>query len=173
MRMSSTRFAATALVIAALGLATGGCSSTKAPSFRVTDAQLASRTAETSVIVVTIEGENPNPDALPLYAVHYSASVDGRRVLSSVERSPERTLARFSKGSFTVPIVVSNDQIGGPVALVEVDGSVVYQLPGTIAQVFFDNDIRRPSEPFAGELSVNLDATVVAPMVTPPPTPAG
>ncbi len=144
-----------------VGLALGACASHHAPSFRVSGAELVEQTADTSVILVTIEGENPNPDALPLYAVYYSASVDGRRVLSSVERSPERTLPRFSTGSFTIPVVVSNDQIAGPVARVEVSGLVVYQVPGTVAQVFFDNDIRRPSEPFAGEQSVSLDATVV------------
>ncbi|MCA9305543.1 MAG: LEA type 2 family protein [Phycisphaerales bacterium] len=149
--------------IGILGLLPGACSTHKAPTFRVIDAQLASRTESASTILVTIEGENPNRDELPLYAVHYRASVDGETMMSGVERSPQRTLPRFSTGSFTIPVIVPNERLGGPVARVSIDGSVVYQVPGTIAQVFFDNEIRRPRAPVHGEHAVNLSATVPLP----------
>lgn len=152
-----------ALFIAALALPLAGCSSHKAPTFRVIDAQIASQTESATTILVTVEGENPNADELPLYAMHYSASVNGDTMMSGVERSPQRTLPRFSTGSFTIPVIVPNDRLSGPVARVWIDGSVIYQLPGTIAQVFFDNDIRRPSAPVQGEQSVDLGATVPMP----------
>lgn len=139
-----------------------GCAGHKPPTFEVTGATLASRSAESSIILVTIEGENPNPDALPLYSIRYRASAgDGDAAGSfAAERSPERTIPRFSRGSFTVPVILANDQLSGPVGSIDLSGTVVYQVPGTIAEVFFDNDIRRPSAKVEGSASVLLDATV-------------
>lgn len=139
-----------------------GCAGHKPPTFAVTGATLASRTAESSIVMVTIEGENPNPEALPLYSVRYRGSAgDGEGSASfAAERSPERTIPRFSRASFTVPVILANDALTGPVGRIDLSGTVVYQVPGTIAEVFFDNDIRRPSAKVEGTASVLLDATV-------------
>lgn len=144
-------------------MAMASCGAHKAPTFRVTRAELGPQSPEAAIILVTIEGENPNPDPLPLYEMTYRATVSGHPQTPTVDRSPERTIPRFGRTTFRVPVVVPPGQLAGPAATVRLDGAVVYQLPGTIAQVFFDNDIRRPSVHVSGEQSVLLDATVPAP----------
>lgn len=143
-----------------------GCAGHQAPTFRVIGAEAGPASPDATVLLVTIEGANPNPDPLPLYSIRYRAVAaapdqdSASAPVFAAERSPERTIPRFGTASFTVPVVIPNDRLLTPTQAITLTGSVVYQVPGTIAEVFFDNDIRRPSAPVAGGAEALTDATV-------------
>ncbi len=103
--------------------------------------ELSERTAEAHVLMFTVEGENPNREAMPLRTVRYSLAVDGRRVFQG-DRSAQATLPPFGKQRFEVPAVVL-----GPYSYEGVSyrfgGTVEYLEPGTIAEILFDSNVRR------------------------------
>jgi hypothetical protein len=72
-----------------------------------------------------------------------------------------------------VPVAVPSGRVDAarlPVAEYRVTGSVTYELPGTIAELFFDSNIRRPSQGFTEAGSFAPEASVpVSPAQEAPP----
>jgi len=149
------------IVCLALGLGVsgvGGCASYSPPSFRITDVQLVERSTDAALIIFTIEGDNPNREQLPLDTVRYSMTLDGRAPFSA-QRSAEATLPGFGTQVFTIPVSITDASGGLPSEKIgyTISGTVEYRLPGSIADLLFDNDIRKPTQAF-GE-SGSLDFT--------------
>lgn len=146
----------------------GGCSGLREPTFKVSGVGVTEESAEATVLTFRVTGENTNGEALPLREVRYSLSLDGRRVFSG-QRSAEATLQRFGTQTIDLPatVLASNggDALSGEVPYT-LSGEVVYEVPGTIAEVLFDAQIRRPTARFAqsGRLDFGaLERPVVGP----------
>jgi len=145
----------------------GGCGRHQAPPLEVQQVAITEQTAEAVVVSFVIRASNRNSEPLPLRDVRYSMSVNGRQVFEAV-RSGEATIPRFGQTEFTVPVALTlgegRDLPDGPVGQVpyELNGTVEYLLPGTIAEVLFDSDIRRPKASFSE--SGRLDFTATPPM---------
>jgi len=142
---TAVRFAA--LALAALLIA--GCRSFESPAFEITGVEMSERTGDTALIRFTVRGENPNREQLPLETVRYTVSIQGHPPFTA-RRSAQATLPGFRTQSFTVPVAISRED--GPIPEGRVDysirGTVAYRLPGSIADLLFDNAIRRPRAPF-------------------------
>jgi len=140
------------------------------------DIYLSDATPDATILDVLIEGTNTNKEPLPLWEIGYTMSVDGAQV-ATARRSPEATIPGHGTQVFQIPVavpssVVSPDRL--TVGSYRISGSVTYELPGTIAQLFFDSNIRRPSQPFAeaGSFDVERPVEIVAPPVIAEPPPA-
>jgi hypothetical protein len=119
------------------------------------------------VLTFTLLGENPNKSPLPLRQVSYSLSLDGKHVFQGT-RSAQATLPAKGSQALTLPVSIPND-VGagkgaegagadepppaGAKAKYRIAGSIEYQLPGSIAELLFDSQIRRPKAGF-GESGV-------------------
>ena len=154
--MRTTTTLATLALAAAATLT--GCTGARAPSFRITDVQLVQRSADASLVLFTVEGDNPNRQQLPLDTVRYTMTLEGRSPFTA-QRSAQATLPGFGTQTFTVPVAIRDAEGGLPEgkASYSITGSVEYRLPGSIADLLFDNDIRKPTQAF-GE-SGTLDFT--------------
>lgn len=154
--MRTTRTAAAALALAPLTLA--ACTGVTPPTFRITGVELVERSADASLVLFTVEGDNPNRQQLPLDTVRYTMTLEGRAPFTA-QRSAQATLPGFGTQTFTVPVAITDDAGGVPTGKsgYSISGNVEYRIPGSIADLLFDNDIRRPTQPF-GE-SGTLDFT--------------
>ncbi|GAB4545926.1 MAG: hypothetical protein Tsb0013_04180 [Phycisphaerales bacterium] len=132
-----------------------GCTGAQAPSFRVVEAQLTEESSDGYVVTFTLEGENRNGFGLPLREVEYRLSLEGEEVFVG-RRSAEATLPAGSTGLVTLPVSVAfGEGVGLPASMgYELSGRVTYVLPGAIAELLFDNEIRKPTVGFIerGEL---------------------
>lgn len=132
----------------------GGCTGATAPTFRVLDASLTSETEDGYVVTFTLEGENANGFELPLREVEYRLELEGEEVFTG-RRSAEVTLPADSTGEVMLPVSVAFEEGRGlPASMAySLSGRVTYELPGAIAELLFDNRIRKPRVGF-GERGV-------------------
>lgn len=142
-----------ALSILGLALSALVCASCslKPPTFAVADIAISDSTPEATILQIKLLGENPNSEPTPLYEIQYSMTVDGKAI-ESARRSPEVTIPAHGSQEFVFPVVIpvtTIDPARLAVAAYRVSGSVTYILPGSIAELFFDSNIRRPSQGFA------------------------
>ena len=138
------------LGLAASALVCASCS-LKPPTFAVADIAIADSTPEATILQITLLGENTNSEPTPLYEIQYSMTIDGT-VVESARRSPQATIPAHGSQEFVFPVAVpvtAIDPARLAVAAYRVSGSVTYILPGTITELFFDSNIRRPSQNFA------------------------
>lgn len=146
-------FAPKLLVIATSALL-AGCAVYEDPVFRITGVEMAQRTDEAALIRFTVEGDNPNRDQLPLEEVRYTVEIEGHPPFDA-RRSAQATLPGFRTQSFTLPVAITTET--GPIpdgrVAYSIRGTVAYRLPGSIADLLFDNEIRKPRAPF-GESGV-------------------
>lgn len=151
---------ALALPFAAL-LLTGCGASYSAPKLRVTNATVTERTDAGVVLNITVEADNANEEALPLREVRYDVFVGDRKVFSG-NRSPEATLRRFGTQQVTLPAVIAlapGESAPAGSANYRIQGTLVYVTPGSIAEILFENDIRKPTISFSDGGQVDLSAT--------------
>jgi len=153
--------------LAASTLALQACSAgASPPRFTIESARIAEVTDEGVVVVFDLEGQNPNPFALPLREVRYTVSIDGQRVFQG-ERIARATLPRLATQRVTLPAAFTREQAdrAGLISTATNDtttnatnarlrGSLVYELPGSIAEIFFDAGLRRPRAPFSAEATL-------------------
>lgn len=139
------------LTLAPIALALGGCSSYSDPSIKVLEARAAERSAEGVVLNFVVEGSNPNDVALPLRSVQYSVFVNDQRVFDGV-RSPEATLRRFGTREIELPAAIPAGQVPAldSTTTYRIEGVMEYTTPGALAELLFDNDLRRPKVTFSG-----------------------
>lgn len=135
----------------ALTLALVGCGATP-PALRVVDARMVERTDEGTLLVFTLEGENPNAVGLPLREVRYSLALDGERVFEGT-RTAEATLPRRGVQRFELPAPIPAGEGGlRGVSRYRLAGTVWYIEEGqTLAELMFDLRLRQPSVMFADE----------------------
>ncbi|HBS29585.1 MAG TPA: hypothetical protein DEB06_09095 [Phycisphaerales bacterium] len=156
-------------LIAAGALSLGACSSPAPPTFRVASVAVTDESPEAAVLTFRLLGENTSDRALPLRTVSYTLALDGRPVFQG-ERSAEVTLNRFGAQSVDLPVTLltgaDRPALEGEVPYT-LSGSIVYEVPGTIAEVLFDARLRRPSAGFSqsGRLDFSaLDRPITGPM---------
>ena len=133
--------------LAASCLAMGGCWSTPAPTISVVGMTPGDSTPDGSLLIVELEAQSTAEDQLPLTEVRYTVSRDGKQVFSGF-RSPQATLRRFGTQRLLLPAVVPGGIGAGGVY--EVEGTMTYVEPGTIAGVLFDFGVRTPTVDFSG-----------------------
>jgi hypothetical protein len=159
--LPSTSLILPLILSTACALMSGGCgSSYAAPKLRVTNATVAERTDAGVVLDFTVEADNVNEEALPLREVRYDVYVDQRKVFSGY-RSPEATLRRFGTQQVRLPAVIATGPGQTPpsgTASYRVVGTLVYFTPGSIAEILFENDLRKPSVSFSEDGQVDLSA---------------
>lgn len=138
-------------LVACASLLTGCFSNPKPPTFKVVDVAVTDRSAEGLVVTITVEGTNPNPDPLPLDDVSYSLDLQGRPSLSTT-RSAEAELPGFGTQRVRLPIAIPLGE-SAPEPNGQSDyrfsATMLYRVPGSIAEYFFDTGVRRPSVGFA------------------------
>lgn len=131
----------------------GGCASPAPPTFELADVYTLPEGPDGRVVVFVVEGVNDSASALPLRDVRYSASLDGGESVS-VRRGARATLPAKGSQTFELPVPVAGD--AGVVGAYELRGSVEYQVPGALADLLFDNNLRRTRAGFS--FSGRLDA---------------
>jgi hypothetical protein len=104
-------------------------------------------TPDGSLLIVELEAQSTAEDQLPLTEVRYTVSRDGKQVFSGF-RSPQATLRRFGTQRLLLPAVVPGGI--GTGGVYEVEGTMTYVEPGTIAGVLFDFGVRTPTVDFSG-----------------------
>lgn len=144
-------------VLAASLVVMGGCWSTPSPDIMVVGVTATDRTPDGTLLNIELEAQSTAEEQLPLKEVRYRVLLDGREVFSGL-RSPEATLRRFGTQRLFLPAVVPAgvaDQ-----GAYEVEGTLTYIEPGTIAEVLFDFGVRMPKVSFtgAGSTSVGIRA---------------
>lgn len=158
--------AITTVAAGAFGLALVGCQSQPAPSFEVAGVAITEQTAEGMVVTFRVRADNRGEEALPLRTVHYSISLDGRPAFSG-QRAAEATVRRYGSQEFLLPVALTlgegRDLPALPTGQVPyaLNGTVEYEVPGSIAELLFDTGIRRPSASFSE--SGNLDFSEIGP----------
>lgn len=147
-------------VLAAVACLSTGCiRQASPPMLTVTDARVIDRTQEVAVVQFDIEAENTNDIALPLRELRYELVVEGDTIFSG-SRSPEATVRRFGSQSISVPVVIPLDELpetsvngGVPYRL---RGRVTYIIPGALAELLFDTNVRRPTVGFEDRGTLDL-----------------
>lgn len=128
-----------------------GCADPRPPRLSVIDAAVTQRTPDGTVITFDLIGENPNAEPLPLDEVRYSLSLEGREVFSGT-RHAQATLPARGVQRVRLPVAVPSGEFVVPdlgQSRYRLSGSLVYRIPGSIAEVFFDAGLRRPSTGFS------------------------
>ena len=143
----------TLLVLAASCLGLGGCWSTPSPTISVVGVSAGDSTPDGSLLILELEAQSTAEDQLPLKEVRYRVMLDGREVFTGF-RSPQATLRRFGTQRLLLPAVVpAGTAVTGAY---QVDGSLMYAEPGTIAGVLLDFGVRTPSVDFSGTGTVGV-----------------
>lgn len=161
------------LAFIALWAAPGGCSSYVPPMLAVTSVAITEKTDAGIVLEFTLNAENVNSVALPLREMRYRVSLDGREVFRGY-RSPEATLRRYGVQQLKLPAVIALGP-GQPPPSGEVkyslDGTLTYLIPGELAEILFENDVRRPTVTFSekGTFDLSEPAAPAPPASTPTP----
>ncbi len=120
------------------------------------DAAITDRTPDAVVVTFTLEGTNHSDEPLPLDNVTYALNLNGRPVFAGT-RDAEAALPPGHTQRVRLPVPVPADQAATTTGAVpyRLTGSMLYRLPGAIAEVFFDSGVRKPSVSFSE--SGNLD----------------
>lgn len=135
-----------------------GCDSTKAPSISLISARVVEQRPEASLVELTLELTNANPDPVPLVEFRYTADLDGKRVLHS-RRAAQATLRRLGTQSLVLPVVIPTNLSGGSLAGVHalvVSGKLSYIAPGQLGEVLFDTGVRVPKVSFTESVKVEF-----------------
>lgn len=154
------------LVAVLAGAALAGCQSQPAPSFEVSGVAITEQTSEGMVVTFRVRADNRGEEALPLRTVQYSISLDGRQTFSG-QRAAEATVRRFGSQEFLLPVALTlgegKDLPALPTGQVpySLQGTVEYEVPGSIAELLFDTGIRRPTASFSE--SGQLDFSQIGP----------
>lgn len=153
------------LILTALCVPLAGCWSTPAPTISVVSMTPGDSTPDGSLLILELQAQSTAEDQLPLTEVRYTVSLDGKQVFSGF-RSPQATLRRFGSQRLVLPAVVPvGAAIGGAY---EVEGTLTYVEPGTIAGVLLDFGVRTPSVDFSGTGVLAARAAPITTPLTPP-----
>lgn len=142
-------------VIFVCGAALTGCTASTPPAVRVMRVDVGERTADASVLRITLDAENRNDTELPLEELRYAVRLDGREVFRAT-RAPEASLRRLGTQKLTIPAVVPSALMPTTDARFEITGELQYRRPGEISRILYDNRLWRPSATFADQGVINL-----------------
>lgn len=148
-----------------------GCTSYAPPTLSVAGVAVTERTEMGLVLEFTLDAQNVNSVALPLREMRYTLELDGREVFRGY-RSPEATLRRYGRQYLRVPVAIALEPGQAPPSgsvRYRLDGTLTYIVPGEIAQVLFEADVRRPRVRFSetGTLELGEGGEGAAPPASP------
>jgi len=133
--------------IAVAFIALGGCATigVTPPATRVSGLRLVDETPDGALFEMTIEGANRTAKDLRLETVRYWMTLDGRRVFQAT-RSPQSTFSALDIRTFSAPIAVPAAALPDDRASAsyEVGATIVYRVPGPLAQTLFELGLSRP-----------------------------
>jgi LEA14-like dessication related protein len=133
-----------------------GCTNMLPPTFTADGVRELETLDGRTRMVFVINATNPNKEPIPLEQVVYEISIDGEGVFSGL-RSPETTLPGYSSLLFELPAIVGSDVLAsGREVSYGINGSVKYHVPGPLAEVLYDADLKVPEAPLAIEGTINL-----------------
>ena len=166
--MGRSATAARLAALAASALILAGCQSFEKPTFEITGVEMTEKTDDAALIRFTVQGDNPNREQLPLEVVRYTVNIQGHPPFTA-RRSAQATLPGFRTQSFTLPVAIQRKE--GPIPEDRVDysirGTVAYRLPGSIADLLFDNAIRKPKAPFGESGTLDFSSTRAVEKINP------
>lgn len=146
------------MLLGAIALLVGGCTSYTAPKLTVTSATLTEESPTGLVISFLIAAENSNRDQLLLRDISYTLWLDGERAFSG-SRSPEATLARLAIQQLRIPAAVPIDadhpRPVGPVPY-RISGTLTYVTPSKLMEVLYDSGLPPPTVDFSDEGTIDL-----------------
>jgi len=147
----------TAAAFLSLSALLTGCASTVSPpTFSAEGVREMETVDGRTRMVFLVNATNPNREPIPLERVEYAISIDGDWVYKGV-RSPESTLPGYSSQVFEIPAVVGAESLRtGRVVAYMIDGSVKYHIPGPLAEVLYDADLKVPEAPLHIKGSIDL-----------------
>jgi LEA14-like dessication related protein len=168
-RRSSSAPRRSACLLAALAAtsATGCITPHQTPRFTLLAATATESTDQATVVEFDIAGINANDFALPLRQVSYTLTIDGTAVFTGT-REARVTLPRLGEQTFTLPAAITDEQrraLFGPACIAApapatLNAAITYETPGSIAEVLFDANLRRPAANVT--LTTTLDLAVDA-----------
>lgn len=134
-----------------------GCDTTRAPAISILDTRVIEQRPEATLVELTLELTNTNPDPVPLVEFNYTADMDGRRVFDS-RRAAQATLRRLGTQTLILPVVIPAGGAGIPTGLhaLVVSGTLSYIAPGQLGEVLFDTGVRVPRVSFSETVQVEL-----------------
>lgn len=155
-------YALTALLGGALALTLAACSTIDAPTVDAASdraAAVAQRTDDGVVLSFRLVADHANDVQVPMKDVRYRLYLDGREVFRGL-RSAEATLPTFGSQEVVLPVAVPASEIraSGPVAY-RLEGTLIYQQPGALAETLFDAKLIEPSVDFVIAGTIDLAAT--------------
>lgn len=144
----------------AVAMATG-CSSSKAPTFRVAGVQMREATEAGTELLFIIEASNPNSQEIPLFQADYGVALGGSEAFSA-RRTPEATLRRYSTQTFTLPVAIPADRMpAGDRVPYSFSATITYIMPGELAEILFDREIKKPKSSFTDSGTLDFVGTPV------------
>lgn len=158
--MTAQPLARSACLAAAAATLTA-CSFHRKPTFDLAEVYALPSAPDTRSYIFVIEGANGSKDPLPLRDLRCTFTFDNLDPIT-ITRSAEATLPARSANTFDIPITIP--LTAAAPSTYALSGSVEYQLPGALADLLFDNNLRRTSASFS--FSGNLSEAA------PPPAPA-
>lgn len=148
------------LLTVCVATAAGGCSSAKSPTFRVSHVQMREQTEQGTELLFVIEAANPNAQEIPLYQADYSLSLGGGAAFR-VKRTPEATLRRYSTQTFVLPVSVPAESMPrGERVPYSFGATITYVLPGELAEILFDREIKKPTASFGDSGTLDFSESV-------------
>ena len=134
-----------------------GCDATRAPGINLLSTRVVEQRPEATLVELTLELTNPNPDPVPLVEFNYTATMDGRRVFDS-RRAAQATLRRLGTQTLILPVVIPTSNAGALAGLhaLVVSGTLSYIAPGQLGEVLFDTGVRVPRVSFTQSVQVEL-----------------
>ena len=134
-----------------------GCDATRAPGINLLSTRVVEQRPEATLVELTLELTNPNPDPVPLVEFNYTATMDGRRGLDS-RRAAQAPLDRHGTQPLLLPGGIPPSHPGALAGLhaLVVSGTLSYIAPGQLGEVLFDTGVRVPRVSFTQSVQVEL-----------------
>lgn len=151
------------------GMVGGGCifADYQNPDFEVMSARVTQETDEGYVVTFILKGHNSNAFAIPLHTVDYALALDSKQVYSG-QRITEATLPRKGSQTVRLPVPIKRGESATADAMLAAESTdadlnyrlaatFVFEVPGSIAEILFDNDIRKPTHSFASTGTLEIE----------------
>jgi len=146
-------------ILVAAGLA--GCSGFQSPSVSISEPSVADRSDEAVVLSFDMAMQNPNDQPLELREMHYTLRVDDSTVYRG-RRDAQATLPADGAWTISVPAVIPyraadwSSQSSSAEVRYELQGALLYVMPGEIREILLESGIHRPTVRFRAEGETSL-----------------
>ncbi len=149
------------LVAVALAMSLGGCRNLQTPSIAVASIHATGQDNQGVALAFQLRLTNPNDEPLELYRFQYRLTVNGVASFDG-QWAALAALPPNDERSVTIPAVVLYERLGWSLdqvpteASYQLSGYVLYNDPGSIAEILFDIGVRRPKARFTSSGVIEL-----------------